>query len=152
MTTREIYDYGNTEELAALELTPTRVLKVQRLPAKSPQFEDGLNIRKHLASTGKHTTEGMTITLSQIDIVIDALIQARDRLRACGRIERPEDDPAPAMTTRKTRSDPERRAEVLRLAAEGLSVREIESETGVSRSTAARWIAEATERVGAIAE
>jgi hypothetical protein len=152
MSARTPYDYGNSEDLAALELTHTRVLKVQRLPAKSPQFEDGLNIRKHLISTGKHTTEGMTIALSQIDIVIDALIQARERLQASGRLERPGDDSMPATAARKARSDPEKRSDVLRLAADGLTVREIESETGVSRSTVARWIAEEAETSSATAE
>lgn len=155
MSSRAIYDYDQAENLAAVSLTPTRLLRVQFLPPTNARYAAGLNVRKFRIideARDVHTGEGLTIELTQLDDIIGALELARDRLRASGRLERPGDDSLPATAARKARSDPEKRADVLRLAADGLTVREIESETGVSRSTVARWIAEEAEMSSATAE
>lgn len=145
MSSRTPFDFDRAENITALDLSNTRRLRVQCVPAKNPQHAPALNIRKFriiAADKDAYTTEGLTIELSQLNAIIDALNDARDRLRASGRLEAPAGNVATSPAHRKRLVGPENRSEVLRLAAAGLSLRQIEAETGVPKSTVAVWIAE----------
>lgn len=145
MSSRTPFDFDRAENITALDLSHTRRLRVQCVPAKNPQHAPALNIRKFRIidmDNDSYTTEGLTIELGQLDAIIDALNDARDRLRASGRLKAPAGSTSASSAHRKGRVEPEKRSEVLRLAAAGLSVRQIEAETGVPKSTVAVWIAE----------
>lgn len=145
MSSRTPFDFDRAENITALDLSHTRRLRVQCVPAKNPQHAPALNIRKFRIidmDNDSYTTEGLTIELGQLDAIIDALNDARDRLRASGRLKAPAGSTSASSAHRKGRVEPEKRSEVLRLAAAGLSVRQIEAETGVPKPTVAVWIAE----------
>lgn len=145
MSSRTPFDFDRAENITALDLSHTRRLRVQCVPAKNPQHAPALNIRKFRIidmDNDSYTTEGLTIELGQLDAIIDALNDARDRLRTSGRLEAPPGGTLTSSAHRKGLVEPEKRPEVLRLAAAGLSVRQIEAQTGIGKSTVARWLAE----------
>lgn len=152
MSSRTPYDFDHAENITALDLSHSRRLRVQCVPAKNPQHAPALNIRKfRIIDTDDdvYTTEGLTIELGQLDAVIDALNDARDSLRASGRLKALAGNATTSFAHRKGRVDPEKRSEALRLAAAGLSVRQIEEKTGIGKSTVSRWLAEHAVELGA---
>ncbi|WP_374340260.1 helix-turn-helix domain-containing protein [Methyloversatilis sp.] len=152
MSSRTPFDFDRAENITARDLSNTRRLRVQCVPAKNPQHAPALNIRKfRIIDTVNdvYTTEGLTIEVGQLDAIIDALNDARDHLRASGRLEAPAGSTTTSPAHRKGLVEPEKRSEVLRLAAAGLSVRQIEAQTGIGKSTVARWLAEHAAEAGA---
>lgn len=112
MSSRTPFDFNHAENITALDLSHSRRLRVQCVPAKNPQHAPVLNIRKfRIIDTDDdvYTTEGLTIELGQLDAVIDALNDARDRLRASGRLGGPTSRPflAPRQRAMATEKRPE---------------------------------------------
>lgn len=92
MSSRTPFDFDHAENITALDLSHSRRLRVQCVPAKNPQHAPALNIRKFRIidmDNDVYMTEGLTVELGQLDAIIDALNDARDRLRASGRLGGP---------------------------------------------------------------
>ena len=141
------YNFDAAEDLCKpLDVTNSRRVRVRYLPPSNAGFQPAIDVRRFTARADGSEThasrEGFVVLLEQIDDFINMLVQARDRLRASGRLEAPAGCAASPPAHRKGRVEPEKRSEVLRLAAAGLSVRQIEAETGVPKSTVSVWIAE----------
>lgn len=141
------YNFDAAEDLCdPLDVTNSRRVRVRYLPPSNAGFQPAIDVRRFTTkadgSEVRASREGFVVVVEQIDNFIGRLIQARDRLRASGRLEAPADSTTTSPAHRKGHVEPEQRSEVLRLAAAGLSMRDIEKETGVSKSTVSRWLAE----------
>lgn len=94
MSNRCPYDFHAAEDLCSpLDVTATRRLRVRYLPAKSASYAPALDVRRfdvRADGTEAHAArEGFVVALDQIDDFIGMLLDARDRLRASGRLSGP---------------------------------------------------------------